>query len=302
MKLHCITGPPPPELARALVGFEKEFHYPLGPSASFSISHGEDYTRFFRSMGNTRIYLAEIGDEIVGSLAVVERVIDLSNGTSIPAAYICDAKVVAKFRGRTALGRLIMTAHEQISAAGFNAAFSVVMHGSIPSNKYTGRLGIPKFDELGKLAILRFDTRRPLEAFSQTQSLTMEPWQRPRDGDPVIASKILPHVVTVDGGSGVLIDTRRGKRLWRSDGSEMVSAHLTQMRFTSASGLFNLIQAAIKKSAALGYPGLFTALPAGHPIVDALLEAIGGTATIAGASVYGTGLPEGIWMMNTSEI
>lgn len=302
MKILCITGPPPPDLARTLAGFEQEFRYPLGPTDSFSISHGEDYSRFFRSMGKARVYLAEISNEIVGSLAVVERTIDLTDGTSIPTAYLGDAKVVAKFRGRTVLGRLAVAAREQIMAAGFKAAFSVVMNGSIPSDKHTGRLGIPKFEELAKLAILRFDTRRPLEAFLQTSRLMTEPYHRPRDGDPGIASKIPPHVIAVDGGTGLLIDTRRGKRLWRSDGCEMVSAHLTQLRCTSASGLFNLIQAAIKKSAELGYPGLFTALPVGLPMVDTLLEASGGTVTLAEASVYGTGLPKGAWMMNTSEI
>ncbi|MEO5715714.1 MAG: hypothetical protein ABIT37_19700 [Luteolibacter sp.] len=302
MKIHCITGTPPPELARALVGFEKEFRYPLGPSGSFSISHGEDYPRFFRGMGDAKIYLAEIAGEIVGSLAVVGRHVLLANETSIPAIYVGDAKVVEKFRGRTVLGRLSMAARDEILAAGYKAAFSVVMAGSTPSDQHTGRLGIPKFDELGKIAILRFDTRTPLKAFSHHHDLTIKPSHRPHGGDPGTASEIPPHTLAVDGGSGILIDTRHGKRLWRSDGSEMMSAHLTELRFTSAFGLFNLIQAAIKISAELGYPGLFTALPADFSIVGPLLDASSGTATIAVASVYGTGLPDGHWMMNTSEI
>lgn len=163
------------------------------------MSHGEDYTRFFRSMGDARVYVAEIANEIVGSLTVVGRHILLADGTSIPAAYLGDAKVVKKFRGRTVLARLSMAARDQILAAGYKAAFSVVMTGSTPSDRLTGRLGIPKFDELG-------------------------------------------------------------------------------------------------------YPGLFTALPAGHPFVGFVLDASGGTASTAGASVYGTGLPSGEWMMNTSEI
>ncbi len=302
MKIHCITDPPPPELALALAEFEKEFLYPLGPSDSFSISHGEDYPRFFRSMGDAKIYLAEIAGKIVGSLAVVGRNVLLANGTSIPAVYLGDAKVIEKFRGRTVLGRLSMAARDQVLSAGYKAAFSVVMTGSIPSDKHTGRLGIPKFDELGKLAILRFDTRTPLKAFSNHLDLTLKPSHRPHGGDPATVSEIPPHSLVVDGGSGILSDTRRGKRLWRSDGSEMASTHLTELQFTSASGLFNLIQAAISKSADLGYPGLFTALPAGYPIVRLLLDASEGTAIFAGASIYGTGLPDGDWMTNVSEI
>lgn len=302
MKIHRITGQPPTELARALAEFEREFRYPLGPSDSFSISHGEDYPRFFRSMGDARIYLAEIAGEIIGSLAVVERHVFLADGSSIPAVYLGDVKVIGKFRGRTVLGRLAMAARDEIRAAGGTAAFSVVMTGSIPSDRHTGRLGIPKFDELGKMAILRFDTRTPLSAFTHPQDPSFKPCHRPYGGDPRITSEIPPHPLVVEGGSGILVDTRRGKRLWKSDGSEMASTHLTELRFTSASGLCRLIQAAIGKSAELGYPGLFTALPADHPLIGPLLGASGGSATLAGATIYGTGLPPGGWMMNTSEI
>lgn len=302
MKVHCVTGPPPPDLAHALAEFEKEFRYPLGPSDSFSISHGEDYPRFFRGMGDAKIYLAEIAGEIVGSLAVVGRGVLLADATSIPAVYLGDAKVVEKFRGRMVLGRLAMAARDQILTAGYQAAFSVVMTGSIPSDQYTGRLGIPKFKELGKLAILRFDTRAPLKNFATHHELAIQSSHRPHGGNPATASEMPPHAMVVDGGSGILVDTRRGKRLWRADGSEMASTHLAELQFTSASGLFNLIQAAIEKSVELGYPGLFTALPADLSIVRQLVDASGGTATVAGASVYGHGLPVGDWWLNTSEI
>jgi hypothetical protein len=301
MRIHCITARPQPGLARELVGFEKEFRYPLGPADSFSISHGEDYTRFFRSMGDARIYLAEIAGEIVGSLAVVGRTVSLANGESIPAVYLGDAKVVAEFRGKTVLGRLAMAARESILAAGYQAAFSVVMTGSLPSDKYTGRLGIPKFEEVGRLAIIRFDTRRPLTDHLRNQPLTGS-FHRLQGGDPGVTSENPPCFLSVDGANGMLTDTRRGKQLWRSDGSEMLSAHLTNLRFTSADGIFRLIQSAVTKAAELGYPGLFTSLPADLPLIGSLYDASGGTAAIAGASVFGTGLPSGDWMINTSEI
>ncbi len=301
MKIHCLTQTPPPELANALAAFEQEFRYPLGPADSFSISHGEDYTRFFRSMGEARVYLAELNGVIIGALASINRHVRMADGTSLPAVYLCDAKVVEKHRSKMVLGRLVMAARDQILASGNKAAFSVVMHGSIPTDQHTGRLGIPKFDELGKLAILRFDTRATLHDISLTDQCN-ELCHRPYGGDPDLTSEITSQTLSVDGASGILLDTRRGKRLWKNDGTELASLHLTALHFTSASALFHLIQTAIAKSSELGYPGLFTALPASHPMVHPLLDASGGTATLAGASVYGTALPEGHWMINTSEI
>lgn len=302
MKIHCLTASPPADLGRALAEFEKEFRYPLGPSDSFSISHGEDYTRFFRSMGEVHVFLAVIGEEIVGALATISRNVLLVDGSSIPAAYLCDVKIVKKHRGKMILGRLVLAARDHIMASGNKAAFSVVMDGSIPSDQYTGRLGIPQFEELGKLAILRFDTRTTLKPFLPLSDSTNEPYNRPSGGDARITSEITPHTLNVDGASGILLDTRRGKRLWKNDGTELASLHLTALHFTSVDGLFHLIQAAIRKSAELGYPGLFTSLPAAHPIIPLLLEASGGAASIAGASVFGTTLPKGDWMINTSEI
>ena len=301
MKIHCLTAPPPADLAGALAEFEKEFRYPLGPSDTFSISHGEDYTRFFRSMGEAHVFLAIIADEIAGALAAISRNVLLADGTSIPAVYLCDTKVVGKHRGKMVLGRLVMAARDQIMESGNKAAFSVVMDGSIPSDQHTGRLGIPQFDELGKLAILRYDTCAALKDIS-CSDLFIEPCHRPYGGVPDFTSEISPQILTVEGASGILLDTRRGKRLWKSDGTEMASLHLTSLHFTSAKGLFHLIQTAIAKSSELGHPGLFTALPAAHPMVLPLLDASCGTATLAGASVYGTALPMGDWMINTSEI
>lgn len=302
MRIHRVTDPPSPEMARSLAKFESEFRYPLGPSESFSISHGEDYPRFFRSMGQARIYLAEIAGDIVGSLAVVHRTVVLAGGAEVPAAYLADAKVTAKYRGGMVLGRLAMAARDEILASGCAAAFSVVMTGSAPSDRYTGRLDIPKFEELGRLAILRFDTSKTLDVVTQIHRDRVSTFHKPCGGDPAVASSFPPQSLVVDEGSGTLVDTRCGKRLWKSDGSEMLSAHLTGLGFASDSGLLRLMNSAIGMSRKLGLPGLFTALPAEHPIVNCLLDAGDGTVELAGASVYGTGLPKGGWMINTSEI
>ena len=59
MNVHALSAPPPTALARALDRFEGQFRYPLGPGRSFRISHGDDYPRFFRAMGEGACFVAE---------------------------------------------------------------------------------------------------------------------------------------------------------------------------------------------------------------------------------------------------
>jgi hypothetical protein len=302
MKIHRIADTPPLDLAPKLADFEKEFIYPLGSSASFTISHGADYSLFFRGMGKACVYLAETSGEIVGAQAVVERSVSLADGGEIPASYFCDTKIVSRMRGRMVLGRLAMAACKDTLAAGINAGFSVVMDGSKTTDQHTGRLGIPQFDELARLVILRFDTAAEFKGFPIDATRTIGNWHRPHGGDPAISSEMEPRELAVNGASGLLVDTRRGKRLWKSDGTEMVSAHLTSLEFSSVSALSLLVQDALEVSHEMEIPGLFLALPEKTFADEALAKAVAGCATIAGATIFGTGLPEGDWMINTSEI
>ena len=302
MKIHRLNGPPAPELARALAVFEKEFRYPLGPDDSFTISHAPDYSLFFRGMGDARIHLAEIAGEIVGALVAVGRRVALSDGTVIPAAYMCDTKVVTARRGGTVLGRLATSACDETMASGYEAGFSVVMEGSISTDKYTGRLGIPHFRELGRIVILRFDTERDFPGFPPAGISGTMAFHRPESEDGALCSKMEPRKLSVALATGTLLDTRRGKRLHSSDGSEMVSAHLTGLSFDDAEGLSAIIRLASKTAAEMGFPGLFVALPENLLAHDVLLAAVGESTTIANATVFGTGLPKGDWMVNTSEI
>lgn len=298
MNIELMTGPPGPRQAAALAAFEREFRYPLGPKDSFSISHGDDYTRFFRSMGDAHIYLAKVGEKIVGSLAVVGRSVPLADGTFVPTAYLCDVKVLKRFRGRTVLGRLALTARKDILAAGYQAAFSVVMSGSLPSDQVTGRLQIPQFTELGKLMILRLDTSAPIPHFPIVK-IPKRHQLRPQGGEAAMSSDISPQWIAVDGARGRLLDTRRGKRLWSSDGSEMISAHLSDIDFETSESLADLLRAACESAAAAMCPALFLSLPA--EIWDRS-GMIAGNVTVAEATVFGTGLPAGDWRVNTAEI
>src|SRR5262249_14877821 len=69
VKIHLLEARADSELAAKLAEFEAEFTYPLGPGRSFRISHCEDYSRFFRSLGRAACFLAMEGDRVVGAVA-----------------------------------------------------------------------------------------------------------------------------------------------------------------------------------------------------------------------------------------
>src|SRR3977135_2356858 len=101
MKVHQISGPPSPALARALVEFEAPFTYPLGPGKFFRISHGEDYTLFFRAQGNGACFIAEQQGRVAGALGTVVRRLWMPDGTECSAAYFGDVKIAADGSGST---------------------------------------------------------------------------------------------------------------------------------------------------------------------------------------------------------
>ena len=79
MTIHELRTAPPPELADALERFEEQFHYPLGSDRFFRISHGEDYPRFFRAMGEGVCFVAERDGEVLGAMGAALRRLALPN-------------------------------------------------------------------------------------------------------------------------------------------------------------------------------------------------------------------------------
>ena len=91
--MHQLSGPPSPELARKLAAFEEQFTYPLGPGRHFRITHGDDYPRFFRAMGETAVFVVERDERVTATLAVVMRRLTLPDGGSRNVAYFGDLKI-----------------------------------------------------------------------------------------------------------------------------------------------------------------------------------------------------------------
>ena len=96
-------------LAAALKNFEAEFRYPLGRDRWFTISHGEDYTRFFRAIGEARCFIACRDARVIGVISVSHCRMRRTDGEWLTAAYISDLKVSATGGGRCLL-RLLRNA------------------------------------------------------------------------------------------------------------------------------------------------------------------------------------------------
>lgn len=315
MIVHRLCGPPPVELARALSAFETPFTYPLGPGRSFRISHGEDYPRFFRAIGDAACFVAEQGGCIRGTLGAALRPLTLPDGRERSVVYVGDLKVAPSARGGPTLLRLAR-AIQDWAGEGTDAAFAVVMDGTaVTPPRYTGRLGIPPFRELGKVMVLRLlsatEHADADERFTTTAALAEACYRRlsdgryaSRGGNPAERSDMEPLWLLHPHGSscGRLEDTRRAKRLFTDDGTEMRAAHLSSFAFQDWRAGAELLRQALHHAAARAFPALFVAVPAVE--AEGLCRALEGIESVAApASVFGVGLePFPFWHLNTAEI
>jgi len=331
MIVEAFHEPPPPDRARALAAFERQFTYPLGPSRSFRIEHGDDYARFYRAAGEALCFVAVEGERVLGVLAVALRPLLLPDGGIRRAAYIGDLKVAPEARRGTALFRLARAA-EDWARPRADVAFGVVMDGTpaVPA-QYTGRAGIPSFLAVASVLVLRFACvvgriSNPSGGAARTDWKSVLQPDLPLDtreedvrdcfrrlsagrhacpaGHPVERSATAPAWLLLPDGSacGCLEDTRRAKRLVTDDGQEMVSAHLSCFAWRDLRAAALLLRAALARAAALGFPALFVAVP--RRDADALEGALKDFEEIrAPATVYAHGLPgDTDWNINTSEI
>src|SRR5580692_11132909 len=155
MKFYRISDPHTLSLAKALADFEAPFTYPLGPGKFFRITHGEDYTLFFRAMGDGACFIAEDQGRVAGVLGTAVRKLWMPDGMERAAAYIGDLKIAEEARGGTVLLRLARVAEAWLRPR-VDAGFGVVMSGTAQTpDAYTGRCGIPVFQDLGQLMVFR---------------------------------------------------------------------------------------------------------------------------------------------------
>ena len=315
MMVHEYQRAPAKPMARALDVFEKQFVYPLGETHSFRISHGEDYPRFFRAIGEASCFVAEQGGCVLGTLGAMSRSLLLPNGQEKKVAYFADLKVTpGTHRGRT-LYRLMQSARQWMEGRA-SAAFGVVMDGTpVTPERYTGRLGFPLFEELGQVVILRVpvdsdecDSRNALEVDSATGETCYRQLSRQRygvvGGNPSERSRITPTWFCSSDrlACGRLEDTYEAKRLIDSTEREMKSAHLSCFAFADAAVGVCLIRCLLVRARQLGFPTVYVPLSA--PDVSPVVQALGKSQVVlAPATIYGTGIEGGRhWNINSAEI
>lgn len=314
--IHQLRSTPAPDMQARLAAFERKFDYPLGADRRFVISHGEDYPRFFRTMGDGTCLVAADEAGIVGTLATVTRRLLTPAGQTREATYLADLKIAPAVRGGFVLKRLALAALAINRTA---AGYSVVMRGTkaVPE-AYTNRIGIPAFRLLGTIDVLRIPVApeiavasSPVEEhplaetddvffqLSQGAYAALGDWttRSERGSFPPVG------LLSKDRRAcGVVEDTLNSKRLFLCGGGELRSAHLSNFAFADVASGAALIRAALLVVCKRDLPAMFAAVPAGR--TRDLLEAlqIEGT-TCAPADIYGTGLNAGLpWNINTSEI
>ncbi|MGV3663221.1 MAG: N-acetyltransferase [Prosthecobacter sp.] len=303
LTLHRLHEPPPEWLGAALERFEHQFTYPLGEHARFRISHGRDYLPFFAAMGQATLLVAEAGGEVLGTLARVERWIMRHGEMSVRQMvhYLADLKVSPTACGGRVLARLLAEAKADILRSRSRSCYGIVMQGTgrLPTD-YTGRLGVPVFERLAEIMVLRVSTGPGQADMPQVAAAPALPACVVTGGTRGMRSLMLP--VPIPGSTAWLEDTRRGKTLWTDAGEEMVSAHLTGFHFNDPAEGAAIIQAALPKVEAAGMKALFTAVPASA--CAALLAALPGVPVQASpATIFGVNLPSSYdWWVDTAEI
>jgi len=322
--VHELYEAPPHALAAALSDFEESFTYPLGDEERFHISHGEDYTRFFRAMGDSVTFVVtdKRAERVYATLSLVPRELVSPQGHKIHAVYLCDLKASPGIRRGWALLKVFDAAHAWALRLRprVTAAYGVVMRGSerTPAN-YSGRLGMPAFRRVAEISILSVPTRLAAkgsvsrgtvevervsidalaDAFSE---LTRGSWV-PRGGTRGDRSTVEGEAFrAVDGSAcGLLEDTRNAKRLLLTGGREILSAHLSSFSARSSEGARALIDATRERAAELGFDSLFVSPPdSASGRLD--LESLDGVG-VASADVFAVRVSsESPWAINTAEI
>ncbi|MBN9417654.1 MAG: N-acetyltransferase [Candidatus Eremiobacteraeota bacterium] len=303
-RLHYLRQPPPPDLGRALLEFERQFTYPLGANDSFSISHGPDYVTFFQAIGEATVLVIEEEGRVLGTLAAVVRELRAPGGEVQRVAYLADLKLGREVRHRLTRYLLAMSEHLQVPSG---CGYAVVMDGTRSTpDRYTGRWGVPAFQPLAKVTVLTLQTRPGSErdcATTAVELLHPPTSVMPLPGKAELRSQQTPEWLACGSAHGLLEDTRKGKRLLHGDGREMRAAHLSRFRYAHERDGAILLEQAAFRCSRQGIPTLFACLP--QRSAQRLLPHLRGLpVNPAPATVYGVGFPSewDEWWLDSAEI
>jgi hypothetical protein len=272
VKVVALNGVMPPTVATGLAALEQAFTYPLGASQRFHVSHGDDYTAFVRSMGESVTLVVEADGRAIGALSMALRSLTIPGGEISPSIYICDLKVLPDQRHGFVLRRLFRAALRWGEARA-SSAFGVVMRGTgTTPEEYSGRIGTPLFRHVGSISVLRLSCDSSTQTAAEVDVVPVEEITKifpslssesitARCGDSTGRSLTPARGLRLRDGSacGILEDTRGAKRLLLDDGSEIVSAHLSCFAASSTDAAARLLGDARTRAYQDGFPALFVA-------------------------------------------
>ena len=300
----------PHTLARSLAQFEQTFRYPLG-AGWFRIDHGDDYSRFYRTLGDTTTVVAHHQGGSVGVCSWAVRTLERPRSAPLQALYVGDLKIAPRARGARVLWRLARALRE--SSLTLESAYGVIMHGtSIDPSHYTGRAGVPHFTRVADLSIWRVVVPAPTPAaplIDAVASSEGEALFRCLAGDSIFtlagdarlrSTAPVQWFATADRKAcGRREDTTRAKQLFDQDGAALVSRHLSAFAFAAPAAGNLLLNGLLEHLAVAHVPALFVALPDDGRELPPLLR----TTLRSGASVYPWNLgPASTWNIFTAEI
>lgn len=126
---------------------------PMAGKVALRIDRDPDFFALLRMRGESVVFLAERGGEIVGCISAALRTVYIS-GAPETAAYVGDMKVHPRFSGSRIALRLIQALEAYLRSAGVDVCFSVVADGNLPAMPlFQGRLGIPRWVPLGRFLV-----------------------------------------------------------------------------------------------------------------------------------------------------
>lgn len=319
--------------------FEAGFRYPLSMTENFSISHGADYSLFYRSMGESLVLAAEQGELPIATVAATIRELKNPSGKIHRCAYIGDLKYNKSVgASRKLLSLLLELQNWCVQKA--DSAIAIVMGGTqnLPDS-YSGRLGLKEMKQLGTMQIYRIPVRsaessrqfrqaeridgtiadcfietspRNFICFKPNSAVDIDPESTSDIGAIWLgtADTVDSNISTGGGSIGCLQDTRKAKKLFREDGSEILNAHLTNFYYQDIESAASIIESSLALARQNSFEALFLSLDneRSHEL-SRLLQNLG--ATRSEAIIYGAGVIADAndinnsnrnWCINSSEV
>lgn len=275
MKIYTLEESELGQLKASLAIFEEQFQYPLGENQSFSISHGEDYTAFYRSLGKATCLMAKTDEnKILGVFcASLRQLKKKRNAELFPAIYLGDLKIDAQQQKSRLFYKLAKRMNELVNG-NTEIALTVVMDGTknTPPLKYSGRLNFASFLPISNYYILKFKTldysliTKRIKHLAEDTAFSLYEKITNKDyfllSDNLLRSKMASIWLGDNEGKacGKLEDTEYAKRLVSSDGQKLHSSHLSYFTFTDPEAGLALLLQAITLSSQLDFLYTFVAV------------------------------------------